>query len=748
MPPICPSKKKFKEILMAQKRSFDKYIKLFLYATAVILVNAAGIHLFFRMDLTQNRAYSLSEASKAVVSTLSEPLTIHVFFTKNLPAPYNQTEQYLHDLLEEYAIHADTFFNYRFYNVNPEDEGLDRKARENQNLADDYGIHPVQIQMIEKDEVKFKKAYMGLVLIHGDLVERIPTVMSTDGLEYQLTTAIQKLNNKISAFLNLSQNVDITLYLSSSLKSVAPLMGLDRLNDLPRDLEATVKKLNGTMYGKLSFHHIDPTKDADFKEKAGGYQLMTLKWPDLPNENVAAGEGLIGVVLVHEERAIEVPLLRVLRIPLIGTRYELADMSQLEDTINSGIERLIDINEDLGYLADHDTLDIGTSDLGGREPSSQMTAFSQLVSQTYSIKPVFLEKEPISEGLKCLVIAGPKAPFTDYELYQIDQALMRGTNLALFLDAFKEVEPPERQTMQFQEPSRFEPLNTGLNELLNHYGIQMRQSFVMDENCYRQRVPRQFGGGERPIYYAPLIQPEFMNNHLDFMKNIKGLVCLKVSPLELDENRLAENGIKAVRLFSTSDKSWELSDRITLNPMLIRPPPAEEQTSFSVAYLMEGEFSSFFAGKPVPVREADSPEPADRGSAESENTSDRKRTPDRSDLSKIASETAFREKGAPGKIILVSSSEMLTDNILDPEGKGPNVTFILNILDVLNDRNDIAVMRSKDLQFNPLYTTGPLAKTLAKTINIAGVPFAVILFGCIVFLKRRGRKKRIQMLFQ
>ena len=148
--------------MVIQKR-YPKYIKLCIYLVIIVLVNVAGVTLFFRLDLTQNKIYSISDASKQVVSTLSEPLTIDVFFTKDLPAPYNNNERYLHDLLQEYAIHANKYFNYRFYDVSLEPEGINPSAQENQKLAKNYGIHPVQIQAFEKDEVKFKKAYMGLV---------------------------------------------------------------------------------------------------------------------------------------------------------------------------------------------------------------------------------------------------------------------------------------------------------------------------------------------------------------------------------------------------------------------------------------------------------------------------------------------------------------------------------------------------------------------------------------------------------
>ncbi len=165
---------------MSDLKPSASYSKFGLYLLVVVLINVAGITLFARLDLTQAKSYSLSDVSRKVVSSLSEPLTIDIFFSRNLPAPYNNVEQYLRDLLEEYGVHANRFFNYRFYDVSAAEGDIPADARENQKLASTYGIHPIQVQVIEKDEVKFQRAYMGLVLIHGDLIEQIPTITTTE----------------------------------------------------------------------------------------------------------------------------------------------------------------------------------------------------------------------------------------------------------------------------------------------------------------------------------------------------------------------------------------------------------------------------------------------------------------------------------------------------------------------------------------------------------------------------------------
>ena len=72
----------------------------------------------------------------------------------------------------------------------------------------------------------------------------------------------------------------------------------------------------------------------------------------------------------------------------------------------------------------------------------------------------------------------------------------------------------------------------------------------------------------------------------------------------------------------------------------------------------------------------------------------------------------------------------------------------MNVVDFLNDRVDVALMRSKEQRFNPLENPAPATKTLTKAFNIAGLPVLVVLFGMAVWMRRVARKKRIQAMFQ
>ena len=720
---------------MGLKDRQEDFVRFITYLVIIVLVNLAGATLFFRIDLTSNKKYSISDVSKEVVSTLSEPLTINVFFTQNLPAPYNNTEKYLNDLLEEYSLYANDYFNYRFYDVSPE-------TKTNQELASGYGISPVQIQIFEDDEVKFQRAYMGLVLIHGDMVEEIPTITSTDKLEYRLTTAIQKLNNKISALLRLPDKVRIKLFLSSSLSAIAPYMRLDELPALPEEIEEIVNELNTKNYGKLEFLYIDPSKESGIEKDLEKYDILSLEWPEVIEDGIKPGKGSIGLVMEYGDKVMDIPLIQAYRIPLVGTHYELINMDEMEEVINENLESLIDINEDLGYISDHGSPSLWEGvNLQGISSQDSLSNFRELVSQTYTIKEIDLSEEDIPESLNCLIIAGPRVVFSDYELFKIDQFLMRGKNLAIFLDSLIE---DQTSGQLYTQSAQYIALKTGLEKLLEHYGISVNHSFVMDKNCYKQQISESYGGGQQEIYFIPFIMDRFINKDLPFIKDIKGLYVSKVSPLEIDQEVMKEKGIKAHKLFSSSEDSWEMQEWINLNPTYITPPGSDaELNSMPLAYLLEGEFTSYFADKPIPEKE-------EQKEDEPEDTTEEEESPVEEsgpDLSNIKSEGILISKGKPGKISLIASSELLKDYMLDAEGNSTNSTLIMNLIDYLNNREGTAVMRGKDSSFNPLKEISSGLKAFVKYFNIIGLPVLVALFGILVFLRRVHRKKVIRMMF-
>lgn len=729
------------------RSSKEKYIKFVLYILVVVLINVAGITLFFRIDMTRNKVYSLSDASKDVVATLSEPLNIKVFFSKNLPTPHNNTERYLKDLLEEYASKAGKYFNYTFYNVTPDEGSLMQTADENRDMARDYGVDPVQIQIMEDDEVKFKNAYMGLAIIHGDLIEKIPAITSTNGLEYQLTTAIQKLNNKVSTLIRLDKKVNISMYLSNSLYPIAPLIGLDQLPRLGQMVADTINRINNQSLGKLNFNTVAVPNADQLDTLAKENDLMVLTWEAIPDQNIPAGSGTAGIVIDYDGQTATLPLINVVEIPIIGTQYQMADPKALEDEINSIIEKMIGINKEIGFLTSHDSLSLTPNRMammqGQRDES--LRAFNSLVSSRYTIKFVDLKNGTVPDGLNCLIIARPTQKFSDYELFQIDQALMKGTSIAFFSDSFKQI---ILQQGGMGMPPMHEPIDTGLEQLLNHYGVSIQKAYVLDEQSYKAQVPPNMGGGEQNIYFYPLLKNEQINTAPEFMHNIKGLVAGQISPLELVRESIDDTGVTVTKLLSSSDRSWLMKDSINLNPQMIFPPTEESEfTSFEMAYVLEGRFTSFFKGKAVPQKTTDE-DPAQE-EAETPDDTAVKTEPIKNEatLKSVQTQNTMIESGKPAKLFVLPSSLMIQDTMIDPQGRSMNAVFILNVIDHLNGEDRIAKLRAKQQTLNPIMETSPALRGVFKAFNIIGLPVLVILFGVGVLAKRTSRKKKLAKRF-
>ncbi len=547
------------------------------------------------------------------------------------------------------------------------------------------------------------------------------------------------MNDKISALLRLDDSVVVKLILSSSLGVVGPYMDIEGLSGLPGRVKEITDRLNEKNYGKLSFSHIDPSKDPAGEKAAEQYGVLGLNWKEFVDRRgvrVPGDRGYAGMIVEHGDNFYILPLIEVMRVPLFGTQYRLVDLAELEDAINKSVEKVININEEIGYLADHGTPAISAPPrgFGGLQDNDSLSALNKLLSEEYSVKEVRLKDGAIPEGIKTLIIAGAREDFTDYELYRIDQFLMKGNSLAVFADPFTEA-AAGGDMGRYRQPS-YAPVDTGLEKLLAHYGLHMGTSVVLDENSYEDKVPRAFGGGERKIYYAPIIRNEMINKDAAFMSNIKGLVMLRSAPVSVDEQKVKENDLTATRLFSSSGRSWEMKNGFNPNPMFMTPPTdGKEFKSFDLAYLIEGSFPSYFADGPVPEHSA----------AKDASTEKKKAGVD---LSGIEAEGATIKKGKPAKIFLIGTSEILKDNVIDEEGRSPNAQFPLNVIDYLNGREDIAIMRTKTQQFNPLKDLKPGTKTAVKTVNIAGLPFLVIVGGLVVWFRRSSRKRVIQRIFE
>ncbi|HEX8038448.1 MAG TPA: GldG family protein [Chryseosolibacter sp.] len=162
----------------------------------VIILNLLAYEYHLRLDLTEDRQYTLSQATRDILDDLGEPVTVKAYFSKDLPPNIVKTRQDFQDLLIEYANLSDNQVVYEFINPN-EKESYEQEAVKN-------GIRPVLINVREKDQVKQQKAFLGATVQLGEKTEVIPFLQPGSAMEYALSTAIKKIsidNKPVVGFL-------------------------------------------------------------------------------------------------------------------------------------------------------------------------------------------------------------------------------------------------------------------------------------------------------------------------------------------------------------------------------------------------------------------------------------------------------------------------------------------------------------------------------------------------------------------
>lgn len=163
----------------------NSLLQLLLVMLIVVLVNTLAARHFWRLDLTEDRLYSLDLVTRRLMSRLERPLTAKVYFTRGLEAPYNNHEQILVDKLEDLRAYSKGWMDIQVQDPTDRPEVQEEAAR--------FGIAPIPYLFTSASRRELKQVYMGLALVYGARQEVIPAVASTEALEYELARAVGSL---------------------------------------------------------------------------------------------------------------------------------------------------------------------------------------------------------------------------------------------------------------------------------------------------------------------------------------------------------------------------------------------------------------------------------------------------------------------------------------------------------------------------------------------------------------------------
>ena len=173
----------------------------------IILINIIGSMVYHRFDLTKEGRYSLSKASKKLLSEIDDFIYIEVYLEGDFPAGIERLSLETKQILSEFKTHND-FIQFTF--INPTESKDDKTRNEILKQLYEKGINPTNLQVKNGDSytekiiipgaiVKFGANEIAVQLLKNQIASSPDQNLeqSIRELEYEFTNAIKQLHSPL-----------------------------------------------------------------------------------------------------------------------------------------------------------------------------------------------------------------------------------------------------------------------------------------------------------------------------------------------------------------------------------------------------------------------------------------------------------------------------------------------------------------------------------------------------------------------
>jgi ABC-2 type transport system permease protein len=505
----------------------------------------------------------------------------------------------------------------------------------------------------------------------------------------------------------LTSPLEVRVYRTQQLQ--APLL------DAAQGLLDTLEEYQTHSNGKLNLAVADPTdenlskeeRDALQKEAQGfGVQQGDATFQEA--DKIEKRRVYLGVSLAYGGRQEVLPFV--------------SNASTLEYDLTKALKRLITGGEVtkpvVGFVSGHG------------EPTNIPPQLNQLFGPDREYRNIKLDK-PIPDDVDAVFIftaPRPGAPqlFTEAEKFYLDQYVMRGHALVVFLSTIGKFEQKDKLPNQ-QELPIFQPAQTGLEDLLANYGIKTTNDIVLDT---KYNLTVQVGVRNTNMNGFVIPQAVSANHPLFLVANkfsnesplVKGITSLAMpQTTSFDLSDAVAKGLTVEEIVKSSEVSFrrKLDNGLFIaEPNQLAEPVAGDTPPGSSVLVasVSGAFPSFFTGKPTPdltpPAQPNQPPPTAPTSL-----------PARLDVAQEGSRILVLGTGIP---FLQAKSQQ-------------NLSFLQNLLDWSVSSLDMIAIRAKNAPEPMLEEITPGKQSLLKWLNILGLPLMLALFGVVRWQLRRKK---------
>ncbi len=569
--------------------------------TVLMLVNLVAANVWLgqlaalRLDMTENKLFSISQPTHNFLRELQEPLLIRGYFSSKTHPLLAPLVPQLRDLLKEYELAGNGKVKVEF--VDPaEDPTLEQEANER------YGISASPFQIADRHQSSLVNAYFNVLVRYGsehqslgfaDLIEvrsapNAPAEVMLRNPEYDITQAIKKVLSDYRSGGNLFEGINEPVEFIGYVSADALLP--EQLVAYKKAILAQLELAARNSQGKFSVRFIEPEarNGAVAKQisEQWGFKPMVASLED-------TRQFFFYLTLADSHQVVQLPT----------DDFAPAGFRLLLDTglkrFTTGFSKVVALS-----VPEVDP-QMAQYKLGG----PTFDNLQRTVTRDYSVRLEDLSDGGVSPEADILAVVAPQQ-LDENSLFAIDQFLMRGGTVVLATSPFT----AQSDNGQLQLQDRY----SGLQEWLAHNGLEVKKTLVLDKQnaSFPGPVTRQSGDQEfRDVqmldypYFIDLRPPGLTPNH-PVTGNLPQVTMAWASPVVAKPKSDRSNTV----LLKSSANSW-LSDTMDIMPRLnadgvsnFQPPVSTEDTtdsppiinSHNLGVVVQGRFESFFANREIP----------------------------------------------------------------------------------------------------------------------------------------------------
>jgi ABC-2 type transport system permease protein len=710
-------------VLNRKTLRFSLGLTLILLAANLVAFNAlvAG-WTGLRLDFTEEGIYSITPATKRILSSLDEDVLLFGYFSQRTHPKLAPLVPQIEDLLEEYAA-----LSRGRVKVEIADPGENELAEQEAN--DRFGVESTPFRLASKYETGIVNAYFAIVVQHADQyvrygfddlieVERLPdgdVDVRLRNLEYDLTRAVKKVVYGFRSTAELFDRIDDPVRFTVI---VTPDVLPEILSEVPEAIRAAAGELKEKGGEKFEFEEIDPTGDEALQQ-----QLVT-RYGAQPMRLGLFSDAtfyLYGFLQVGD------------RMEQFNLVSEGITTAAIREAVETSLRRQTPgFLKTVGVVAPGMDLPpevMAQLQMQGRfqQPPPEFQQVKQYLGVEYEVQDVELDAEDgVPTNVDVLLVLKPK-DLSERAVYNLDQYLMRGGRVVLCAGGFE----PQFGSTELQVM----PVESGLDDWLAHYGISLGDQLVLDDRNQPLPIPevrRTLLGNLRtwvlkPYPYLVEVREEGLVNR-QITARLDAVGIYWGSPVLVNGDEIPE-GLESTEILRSSARSWTSGNLAQVRFSDYTVPPAEQLASQPLAVAMSGRFPSYFAGRGAPGSEIASEPTAEEGEEEAEEEA-RAEVP-----LELSPET---------RLVVVGNAAFLSDFVASILAQasggffGQNLAFVQNLIDWTNLDNDLISIRARGGAARHLSRMERRTEVGIETVNYLLPMVALLLLGFYRLWQRRN----------